>query len=853
MSDGILEKYHRFFICRELLTFATNSRNIILYHFISIYFCYHSRVLMFQNQVDHMMKLFLRALFFLTIIIISSLTICAQRLDSLLNQLDVKFPQEKLYLHYDRPYYNPGETIWFKAYLTSGNLPSAISKTIYAELINEKGIVLQKKIMPVIESGGASFFDLPDTMPNNVVYVRAYTAWMLNFDSTLLYHKPISIINTVKKIIPAPAFYSVNFFPEGGDLVAGIESLVAFKATDQSGNPVTINGSIVDGKGKKVSAFAPTHNGMGTFALKPVEGESYKATWKDKKGLAHETQLPETKKQGVSLSLSKVRDRVTYTLKRTDAAAEAFTSYFVIAQMQQQVIYSARINLTVKKEVTAPIPIDSLPTGIVQLTIFNADEIPVAERLFFINHDNYYFNADLHAMELNLGKRKRSTLQVDVGGSIITNLSISVTDEGYSTAPANRDNIYSNILLSSDLKGYVYNPAYYFSSLEDSVAQQLELVMLTNGWRRFKWENLIAGKWPVIKNLPEDYITISGNVYGPTANILKGQEITGILNTKGGDDLFTMPVSKDGRFETSGMAFFDTAKLYYQFNQDKDKVLTSTSSFSIKTNFVNAAQPDAAFLFGFYAPVAPDTGMSVRNKKIAKLLQQEFKEGNKIKSLDVVTVKTRVKTVEQKLDEKYTSGFFTGGDGYSFSVADDPSARTALSILDYLRSKVAGLQISTSGTPSATWRGSATSVFLNESATDLSQVQSISMNDVAMIKVFRPPFFSSSGGGAGGAIAIYMKKGQQGNASFKGMDFVRLNGYSGIKEFYAPDYEKMTGIVPENDLRTTLYWNPYVLMDKSTRRIKIPFYNNDNCKKIRVIIEGMNKAGLLTREEKVFE
>src|SRR5206468_3176353 len=104
----------------------------------------------------------------------------------------------------------------------------------------------------------------------------------------------------------------------------------------------------------------------------------------------------------------------------------------------------------------------SLGTGIVQLTIFNADEIPVAERIFFVNHNNYYFNTDLHAVELNLKKRMHNTLQVDVGGSIVTNLSISVTDESLSTAPVNRDNIYSSILLSSDLKGYIYNPAYYF-------------------------------------------------------------------------------------------------------------------------------------------------------------------------------------------------------------------------------------------------------------------------------------------------------------------------------------------------------------------------------------------------------
>ena len=127
------------------------------------------------------------------------------------------------------------------------------------------------------------------------------------------------------------------------------------------------------------------------------------------------------------------------------------------------------------------------------------------------------------------------------------------------------------------------------------------------------------------------------------------------------------------------------------------------------------------------------------------------------------------------------------------------------------------------------------------------------MNDVALIKVFRPPFFSSTGGGAGGAIAIYLKKGDDNAAPFKGLDFVKLTGYSVAREFYSPDYEKQTDGAPENDLRTTLYWNPYLLMDKNTRRIKIPFFNSDNCKKIRVIIEGINSEGLLSREEKVFE
>ena len=110
-------------------------------------------------------------------------------IDSLVTELGEKFPQEKVYLHFDKNYYNAGETIWFKAYLTADNLATPLSKTLYAELINDKGVILQKKIMPVYESGAASNFDLPDTLSNTRLFVRAYTSWMLNFDSSLLYLK----------------------------------------------------------------------------------------------------------------------------------------------------------------------------------------------------------------------------------------------------------------------------------------------------------------------------------------------------------------------------------------------------------------------------------------------------------------------------------------------------------------------------------------------------------------------------------------------------------------------------------------------------------------------------------------
>ena len=135
-------------------------------------------------------------------------------------------------MHYDRPYYNPGETIWFKAYLFSGSLPSGISTTMYAELINDKGKILDRKTLPVLGSTASSAFDLPDSLKSPLVYVRAYTSWMLNFDSSFLYLKPIRIITPATVTIKTkkePAYF-LNFFPEGGDMIAGLESRIAFKA-----------------------------------------------------------------------------------------------------------------------------------------------------------------------------------------------------------------------------------------------------------------------------------------------------------------------------------------------------------------------------------------------------------------------------------------------------------------------------------------------------------------------------------------------------------------------------------------------------------------------------------------------
>jgi hypothetical protein len=780
-------------------------------------------------------------------------------IDSLLAIMEKAFPQERIYVQFDRPYYNSGETIWFKAYVFSGNQPSLFSNTLYAELIDEKGKVLQRKTIPVLGAGGASDFALPDTMRSSLVYIRAYTPWMLNFDSSFLYLKPIRIIgaqaNKADKTKKEPVV-SLQFFPEGGDLVEGVESRVAFKATDDQGFPVAVKGDIVDSKTQKIITFSDTHDGMGYFSLQPAANENYKAVWKDSKGAVRETPLPPAKSSGVVLSIFKTGNNLTYSLNRSENVPADQRVYQVVAHMQQATVYMARINLSGKTKVVAPIPYDELQDGIMQVTLFSADNRPLAERIVFVNNNNYFFNTDLHSKEKSFVKKGKNVLQIDIGDTLITNLSISVTDASATTAVREEENIFSHVLLSSDIKGYVYNPAYYFSSTADSVQANLDLVMMTHGWRRFKWEDVVAEKWPVIKNYPQPFITVNGQVLGLLSSDLVGRGLALILQTKKNNTQFlNVPISPKGEFSINNLLFYDTAKIYYQLDNDKGKKLTSTASFNFKNSFIVLPDKPVKDLLPSLKPVIPDSSAEKRNERLAKLRREEFVEGQKVKLLEGVEVVARQKSIEQKMDEQYTSGFFSGGDGYTFVVENDPLAKSSISVLDYLQGKVAGLQITATG-PSGgnlSWRGGTPSLFVNEMNADVSLIQSTPMSDVALIKVFRPPFFGATGGGAGGAIAVYTKKGASANNNVKGLDFISVAGYSNIREFYSPDYSSPAADKDKNDFRATLYWNPFLIFDKLNRRILIPFYNNDNCKKMRVVIEGINEIGKLTREEKYFE
>lgn len=775
----------------------------------------------------------------------------AQNIDSVLSIYGSNYQQEKLHIHFDKSIYNQGETVWFKAYLLAGAAPSVFSKNVYVDFFDAEGNLLQHITSPLFESSAKGQFDIPAKYSGQTLHVRAYTQWMLNFDSAFLFNKNIRISQLTHSTLVQEIKASIQFFPEGGELITGLPSNLAFMAINQWGKPVKVKGSVKNSKNELIDSLITQHDGMGVFKIEPKANEKYTCTWTDESGHKHTTPLPVARNTGITLQVSEEPENVVFTVQRRKDAADNFKQLNVVAVTQQQEVYRSKINL-VKEAVTAKIPVENLPTGVLTITVFDANWVPVAERVAFVNTYQYDFDPDVRILNKGLGKRGKNKIEIHISDTIRSNMSVAVTDADlYNDSSSN---IISNLLLAGDIKGYIHNPAYYFSGTADSISRHMDLVMLTHGWRRFKWDDLLQWKMPVtIYPKENEYLQLKGKVYGEDYLHLRGtKNITIFIQGKDSSKHFSfLPIAADGTFKQPAAVFFDTMKIYYQLSGDK--MLTSKAVVHIQNGLL---QP-----LNFSIPTGMNTFLPQDELSLlrSRYFYDEKERLNKLAetaTLKEVIVTTRAKNPAEILDKKYTSGLFSGGDGYQFDVATDPVAQSSLSVFDYLQGRVAGLQINTNGNPpSLQWRGGSPDLYLDEMKGDADMIKNIPMTDVAYIKVFRPPFFGSMGGGAGGAIAVYTRKGSDTRTVSKpgeGMEHTLFMGYTPYKEFYNPDYSTQPdSFLP--DVRTTLYWNPFVLTDKRNKTVWIDFYNNDISKKLRVIIEGMNSDGKLMRVEKIIQ
>lgn len=789
----------------------------------------------------------------------------AQNPAEILNKWSAKSPIEKVYLHTDRENYIAGETAWFKAYLYSDYLPDTISTVLYTELINESSQIIRRSISPVLVGSSNGHLDLPDTLSSGFYVLQSYTSTMLNQQPDFIFKRRIFIYgknNSQVASKPQERKIRIDFFPEGGNLVAGLNNTVAFKATDQNGYPVIVKGIIKNEKHEIVSEFSSYHDGMGMFDLKTTGSEKYYAVLSDD-AIATKYELPAAVAKGIVLTVMPHPQGSYFEIQQSGDAN--FEPAYMIGQLQHHVVFRQNFK-TGSKELQGVINTQNLRSGIMQITVFNQDGLPLAERLCFVNNKEYVQSAELITDTLNFSDKGKNRFSVLMKDTVKGNFSFSITDAAFNEHKIREENILTSLLLTSDIKGYVHNPAWYFANNNDSVNTAMDLVMMTNGWRRFKWNELV--KAPAIKYKDPAYITLTGKVKirGSSKPFADKQLFVWMISPDSTRTVQMVRTDKQGIFRLDSMLFYGNNRFLFSDTRGKksDFIDVEFTSEPVEKSFA-LPKPDNQF---FLEPEIFALGY----KKYADDYDEIRKAAGVM--LDGVTVKVRKKSPIQELDEKYASGMFSGMSERTIDLVNTDEVMTQENIFDYLRSRVPGLTIMDpnitdaaipdmgsldDGTsyrvyyrysPSASSMGPIPmTLYLNEIESSASVIATLPANQIAMVKVYSS-FVGAAGNGAGGVLSIYTKKDADITMS-AGAFLSKYNGFSVTKEFYVPDYTANNNDRSKADNRITLDWRPAILINSVNPKIPFTFYNNDRTKKFRLVMEGVTLDGKLLMIEKI--
>lgn len=767
----------------------------------------------------------------------------AQNPEELLSRWAQTQPIEKVYLHFDRDKYAAGETAWLKAYLSADYLPDTISTTLYVELVNKDQLILGRKVLPVLAGTSAGHMEIPDSLETGVYTVRAFTASMALTMPDFIFKKGL-YVHGKKSQEPSPVNQpgvKLFFFPEGGNLVAGFNGTVAFKAADASGLPVDISGVVKNSKGKEQCSFNSYHDGMGMFELRPEAGEQYYAETG-----AGRFDLPEVMNKGIVFTVMPHPQGNFFEIQQKTSDPD-FMAAYMIGQMQHRVVFRQEFkNHTASLQ--GVINTEKLMSGVLQVTVFNKNGIPLAERLCFVNNKEYLLPVELLTDTINTAARSRNRFRIVLRDTVQGSLSVSVTDAEY--AAPGEENILTSLLLTSDLKGYVYRPVYYFSADSDSVKTATDLLMMTHGWRRFKWTELSTLK--ATASSKSAFISLSGKVtLRNSSKPFDSKTLLLMINNPGSKKARTSQIietDKNGNFLIDSLIFFNKNLLLFTDTRGKKSQYIDVS--------LNNDSLHKYFAFPGFTVLSNRAEKSVEKARWQDDYEALLKANGLL--LEEIKIKVQKKTPMQQVDDRYTSGMFSGEATKAIDLVSTDEALNYNNIFDYLQNRVNGLQIVANGPeygvfyrqgPTISSMGNIPmTLFLDEIETDVSVIATIPANQVALVKIYNT-FAGAWGNAPGGVLAIYTKKGEDFTADSKFANTIIYNGYSVIKEFYAPDYKKDNN-TDSPDNRITLDWRPSIFVNNVNPRIPVSFYNNDRTKSFKIVVEGMTTAGKLIFLEK---
>ncbi|MFD2722071.1 hypothetical protein ACFST9_25355 [Hymenobacter monticola] len=752
-----------------------------------------------------------------------------QPADSLLPAIGPRFaaysqrvPTEKLYLHVDRPSYLSGETMWFNAYTVAAapHRPLAASKVAYVEVLDRENVpVLQTKIGLVNATGWGSLV-LPVSLPSGRYTVRAYTRWMQNGDPELYFHTTVGVVNThTQPGLPAAgpaAAPDAQFFPEGGHLVQGLLSKVGFKVTDGAGHGVAATGVVLAPNGARVAQFATLRQGLGNFSFVPASaGGGYRAEIKLANRPPISVSLPVVETRGYVLRLEDASpDRLRLVVQAT-GTGDAEERLFLLAHAGQQVAVAATGQLFEGKAMFS-VAKAGLADGVSHFTLFNSRRQPVCERLYF-RPPTQLLRLAPQTDKPQYGTREKVSLRLTVPGP--ANLSVAVYQLDSLSAAGGTD-VAPYLWLTSELRGVVENPEYYVTGQGPDRAEAADNLMLTQGWSRFRWADVLAPRPEPLQHLPE----LNGHVVrGRVVQSATGAPVANVpvyLTVPGRHFQLYNSVSRpDGSIRFELPALHGPTQLIVQPNTERDTLYRVDLLSPFSTRY---AQRPAASL-----QLPPGWAASLRRRHVQSEVQLHFQSKPPVYPIprpDTVAFYgkpderyyldqfTRFKTLEEVMRE-YVPGVMvrTRKDGFHFLVLDHNARNVLESPLVLL-----------DGMP----------VFDTNKIMAIDPLK-IKQLDVITARYFHGPLVYN------GVVSYTTYKGDLGGAAPD--PYALLQDYEGLqaqREFYAPRYD--TPQAAQNrlpDFRNLLYWNPNASGEELT------FYTSDQAGKYRVVVQGLSPNG----------
>jgi len=788
------------------------------------------------------------------------------------------YPQEKIHLHTDRDMYVPGEKIWFKAYLVDAmthQYPTP-SRYIYVELISPVDTLVSRVMIHPENDMFHGHIFLSEIIPEGNYTLRAYTRYMENLGDDYFFKKNIRIGNLRAAsqrplnngVVDAnlqfasekqPNDFDVSFFPEGGNVVEGVWNKIAFKALNCNGYPETISGEITDETGSVITTIQTLHAGMGVFPFMPESGKKYGLKCRNGNGLEKQFALPQSAPRACALTVSQSNKLISVGILKSAFTSEK--SFYLLAHCRGIVLYFADWN---QENEYITFSEEELPSGIIQFVLFDEQMNPLSERLVF----NKNYDEDVAQITFQTDKEAYATrdkVVATLSDNTIAaqgHLSLAITDDADITVDSSTT-ILSTLLLSSELKGYIENPAWYLQD-NKSAAVALDLLMMTHGWRRYNIPEIVKGN-PEYPQIPfQTSQEITGRVKSLTFSRSVNESEVTMLSQDGDFDITS--TDAQGIFRFDGFEFPDSTSYFIQ-------ALNSSGSNRIELMLDSVLFPSPV-----HAPQNPDLtptlfegegehltptlfegeGERIDTDAFIEKAEQRSKYDDDMRVIQLDEVKVTARRIEKR-DEQRLRYWMNGSATQTIRKEEIDRLKPRL-VSDVLIRTVPGLEIASDGVttfiklPHAltlplvyidgnefTWTGGA------------SPLDVINVNEVESIDVIpleQSAIFGARGGG--GAISITTKKGIENMTSaYQEYNYTVYTplGYQKPVEFYAPKYETLEEkhlSIP--DYRTTIFWKPDVVISEDTGKAIVEFYTSDYPTTYSVVIEGLTTDGKIIRQ-----